>query len=420
MTNPNLLPQSFFINNRKELAKKVGSDALALISSADPMVRNSDIYHPWRQDSNFFYFTGIDYPGCSLLLLPGSNGKDEEFLFIPYVDTEKEKWTGTMLSKEKAQEISGIKTVQFADSLGAILFKSQRWRENLFCEVNDIYPDQPLTSQHLFLHDLSRRLPGLQLKKLSFLSTPLRVKKQAEEIERLRESIAIMEQALKSALHKLRPGMMEFQIEAELIYHYVNSGCRRQGFETIVAGGKNATVLHYVDNNQVLNDGDLLLVDTGGEFGMYSGDITRVWPVNGKFNQRQRECYQAVLEVNQSFCSELKPGYTWKQLYEKAGEIMGDIYTQYGFIKDPKKHLEVGFHRIGHYLGLDVHDVGQLEWPMEEGTVITVEPGLYLAQEGIGVRIEDDVLLTGDGAEVLSKSIPKEIAEIEEIMATPS
>ncbi|MCP4752149.1 MAG: aminopeptidase P family protein, partial [Proteobacteria bacterium] len=414
MTRPAPLPPSFYSDNRKVLIEKAGSDALVLIQSAEEMVRNSDILHSWRQDSNFFYFTGINYPGCSLLLVPEEDGKLETILFIPATDPEAEKWTGKMLSKEVAKEISGVKNVQTADTLAATLVRRQKWREFLYCEVNDQFPNQPLTAQHLFLENLARRLPGLCFKKLAFLTTPLRIRKRAEEIDCLKKSISIIEQALSSVMRKLRPGMMEYQVEAELVFHYLHNGCCRQGFEAIAAGGKNATVLHYVDNADELKDGDLILVDTGGEYGMYSGDITRIFPVNGRFSPRQRQCYQAVLDVNQAFTRELRPGRTWKQLYEKAGEIMGDIYAQHGFIDDPQKHLSVGFHRIGHFLGLDVHDVGRLDQPMESGTVVTVEPGLYLPDEGIGIRIEDNVLLTDDGAEVLSKAIPKETEEIEE------
>ncbi|MCP4749737.1 MAG: M24 family metallopeptidase [Proteobacteria bacterium] len=411
------LPSDFFADNRKALVDQVGADSLVLIQSADRMVRNSDIEHAWRQDSNFFYFTGIQFPGCSLLLIPGEDGGKEEILFIPPIDPEQEKWSGTMLTKDRARECSGIKSVQTVDTLAATLFRAQKWREYLYCEVNDLFPHQPLTARHLFLDDLSRRLPGLHFKKLHPLTTPLRVVKNPEEIAQLKKSISIIERALNSVMRKIGPDMAEYQVEAELVYHYLHNGCRRQGFEAIVAGGKNATVLHYVDNAEKLNDGDLILIDTGGEYGMYSGDITRVFPVNGKFTQRQRQCYQAVLDVNQAFTEELKPGCTWKQLYEKAGEIMGDIYAQNGFVEDPKKHAAVSLHRIGHFLGLDVHDVGSLDRPMEPGSVITVEPGLYLPDEGIGVRIEDNVLLTDEGFEVLSASIPKEIEEIEDIMS---
>ncbi len=407
----------FYIENRKALIKNLGMDSLVFIQSAPQMVRNSDIPHSWRPDSNFFYFTGIKFPDCSLLIVPQENGEVEEILFIPAINPEREKWNGKMLSKEEAKEISGIKKVQTSDTLIPTIFRMQKWREYMYCEVNEEFSYQALSPQHLLLEELGRRLPGLQLKKLTLLSTPLRLTKKLEEIQSIKSSLAVIETALRAVMKKLKPGMMEYQVEAEIVYHYLNNRCERQGFELIAAGGKNATVLHYIENKDQLNDGDLILIDTGGELNMYCGDITRVFPINGKFNNRQRQCYQTVLDVNQAFIKELKPGYTWKQLYEKAGEIIGEIYAKNGFIEDPKKHQEVSFHRIGHYLGLDVHDVGRLDVPMVPGTVITVEPGLYLPDEGIGIRIEDDVVITENGVEVLSDSIPREIDEIEEIMS---
>jgi len=298
------------------------------------------------------------------------------------------------------------------------LFRSQKWREYLHTELNDLFPDQPLTRQHLFLEDISRRIPGLQIKKLDPVIARLRHRKKPEEVAYIRESLGIIDDALHSVMKKLKPGLMEYQIEAEIVYHYLNNGCNRLGYEAIVAGGENAAILHYVTNHAQLNDGDLLLIDTGGEYGMYSGDITRTYPVNGKFSPRQRQCYQAVLDVNQAFIKALKPGDSWKQLYEKAGEIIGEIFHRQGFIDDPKKHLSVSYHRIGHYLGLDIHDVGHLDWPMAAGTIITVEPGLYLPDEKIGIRIEDNILFTEDGIEILSSDIPKEIEDIEALMAS--
>lgn len=381
-------------------------------------MRNSDVEHPWRQDSSFFYFTGIDQPECSLLIMPGKDGPTEEILFIPAVDPEQEKWNGKMLTKEAAKAASGVEKVQDASSMLTTLFRMQKWREKLYYELNDFFPDQPLTRRHLMLADISRRIPGLQIKKLDPLIAKLRYLKQPEEVGNTRESLRIIDTALRSVMKKLKPGMMEYQVEAEIVFHYLNAGCNRVGFEAIVAGGDNATVLHYVTNHDTLKDGDLVLIDTGGEYGMYTGDITRVFPVNGRFSERQRQCYQAVLDVNKTFIEELRPGDTWKQLYEKAGEIIGDIYSREGFIEDAKTFLNVSYHRIGHYLGLDVHDVGHLNWPMEPGAIITVEPGLYLPEEGIGIRIEDNVLFTSNGVEVLSRNIPKEIEEIEGLMAT--
>ncbi len=412
------LPGRFFTENRRELISSFDTDSVILLQSADSMVRNSDILHPWRQDSSFFYFTGIDEPGCSLLILPNKNGPTEEILFIPPVDPEKEKWNGRMLTRKLAKESSGVKTIQDAGALMMTLFRVQKWREFLYTELNDFFPDQPLTSQHLFLEDVSRRIPGLQIKKLDSIIAKLRHRKKPEEVAYIKESTRIINDALHGVMRKLTPGMMEYQIEAEIVYHYLNNGCNRLGYEAIVAGGENAAILHYVSNHNELNSGDLLLIDTGGEYGMYSGDITRVYPVNGKFTARQRQCYQAVLDVNQAFIKELKPGESWSQLYEKAGEIIGETYHRHGFIDDPKKHLSVSYHRIGHYLGLDIHDVGRLDWPMAAGTIITVEPGLYLPDEKIGIRIEDNILFTEDGLEILSSDIPKEIEEIEDIMAS--
>ena len=413
---PDSLPADFFINNRKKLCDKLGADSLVLIQSAPEAVRNADALHIWRQDSSFFYFTGIDYPDCILLIIPSPTENDEEILFIPPVDPAKEKWTGKMLTKEEAKEISGIKSVQYRENLAPTLFRAQKWREKLYCEVNDVYPDLSLTPQHLFLSDLKQRLPGLQQKKLNLLTSPMRVVKQQPELDLIGCSLSIIRTALLAVMKKLKPGLREYQVEAEITYHYLNNGCRRHGFDPIVASGENATILHYVKNDNVLKKGDLLLIDTGGEYKMYSGDITRVYPVNGKFSDRQKECYQAVLDVNMAFIRELKPGCSWDELYRRADEIAGEIYYQSGFIDDPRKHLKVMYHKIGHFLGLDIHDVGKPDVPMEPGTVITVEPGLYLPDEGIGIRIEDNVLLTETGCTVLSDNIPREIEEIESLM----
>jgi len=410
-------PAAFFAGNRQTLVQGLGADDLILLHSAEPMVRNADILHPWRQDSSFFYFTGIDQPGCRLLLFPDGRGQHEEILFVPTVDPEKEKWNGKMLTRERASEISGIQKIQSSDSLAATLYRTQKWRENLFCEVNDHFPDQSLTPLHLLLQDIRLRIPGLRIRKLDAAIARLRYRKQAVELTAIRQSITIINDALSAVLKKLKPGRREYEIEAELGYHYALNGCKRVGFETIVAGGANATVLHYVDNGDTLQNGDLVLIDTGGEYGMYSGDITRVYPVGGRFSDRQKHCYQAVLKVNRDFIAALKPGLTWKQLYQRAGEIIGEVYATYGLIETPQKYAEVSYHRIGHFLGLDIHDVGSLDWPMEPGCVITVEPGLYLPAERLGIRLEDDVLFTETGVEVLSAKIPREMEEIETLMA---
>ena len=325
---------------------------------------------------------------------------------------------GKMLTREEAQEISGINKVQTSDTLSSTLFRAQKWRETLYCEVNDHFPDLALTPQHLFLADLQKRLPGLQQKKLNLITSPLRVRKKSVEIERIKDSIAIIKSALERAAKAIKPGVKEYQVEAEISYSYTCHGCKRHGFEPIVASGANATTLHYVRNDDTLKEGELVLIDTGGEYQMYSGDITRVFPVSGRFTDRQKHCYQAVLDVNKRFIEGLQPGLSWNALHKRAGEITGEIYSAYGLLDDPQAYLTVSYHRIGHFLGLDIHDVGHPDAPMEAGTLITVEPGLYLPEEGIGIRIEDNVLLTETGCQVLSADIPKEIDEIEAMMVS--
>ena len=413
---PNHFSQDFYLNNRQKLMDQIENNAMILVQSADLMVKAGDATFVHKQDCNFYYYTGISYPNCSLLMVPNNDGRPELTLFIPPVDDLKERWEGKMLTKQEAQEISGIKTIQYNDTFLPTFYRYQHWREILYCEVNDVFPNQPLSAKHLLLSDLAVRLPGLQFKKLHSLSTFQRMVKQPEEIDRVKKAISIVDLALRKVLKKLKPGMMEYQVEAEIIYQYLYHGCSGPGFDLIAASGKNATCLHYTENKCELKDGDLILIDTGGEYGMYSGDITRTFPINGKFSDRQKHCYQAVLDVQKTFFKEVKPGLTWGALMKKAGEISGDIYLQYKLIDDRKKHSEVGYHSIGHFLGLEIHDVGKPDWELEPGALLTVEPGLYLPDENLGIRIEDNILITESGYENLSANIPKEIVDIEYLM----
>jgi len=406
----------FFSQNRKNLVTKLDANSLALVFSAEPAIRNGDQLHPWRQDSNFFYLTGLEQPGLKLLLIPEKGNSHQEILFIPKRDPKREQWEGAKLSIEVASQRSGIKKVMLLEDFEAYFFKAQEYKEQLFTEINPIFPRQPITENHRFLAELGLRLPGLQVKKLAPFLVPLRARKQKPELEQLKKSLTIIDQGLRRVAQFIEPGVLEYQVEAELSHHYLFNGCPRLGFETIVAGGANACTLHYIENDQPLKDRDLVLVDTGAEYGMYSGDVTRVFPVNGKFTDRQRHCYEAVLEVNKTFIRKLRANLSWQELAQEAGKIQGEVYKRYGLIEDSKDYLKVGYHRIGHSLGLDVHDVQIQDWPLRPGAVITVEPGLYLPEEGIGIRIEDDVLLTETGAEVLSASIPKEVAAIEDLM----
>lgn len=406
---------NYFKKNRENLLQKLPENSIAVFFSSDQMVRNQDVHYPWRQDSNFFYLTGIDQVGAVLILIPDSE-KKSEILFVPAVDPTMEQWEGKMLSISDAKKISGINTVHIKNSFEGMFYREQKYKHELFTDVNEVFSDQALTSYHLFLKKIRDRIPGLIQRKASLFLSELRVIKSEEEIEKIKLCMDFSNEALHGVMKKIEPGLMEYQLEAELTYHYLNNGCSRLGFESIVAGGKNATTLHYTENSSILKDGDLVLIDNGGEYAMFTSDITRVFPINGKFSERQAFCYQTVLDIQKEIIKQLKVGMQFKKIHEIANQIYGRILVERDFIKKAEDHKELTLHSVTHYLGLDVHDVGSQEWEIQPGMVFTMEPGLYLKEEGIGIRIEDDILCTKNGFEILSKDIPKEIDEIENII----
>ncbi|MDX2470331.1 MAG: aminopeptidase P N-terminal domain-containing protein [SAR324 cluster bacterium] len=409
-------PSSFFTKNRQALREALPDGSLGLIFSGEEQVRNHDQKHPFRVDSNFFYLTGLETPGAMLILLPESAGKQGEKIYIPPVDLTKEQWEGKMLGLAEATKLSGCKSIFLTTDFEQHLFGLQKEAEVLYTEVNQVFAKGHISSFQVFLRDLNLRLPHLQIKKIDPFIVPLRAKKQKPEINRIKESLGIIERAYGRVSSVLSPNLFEYQIEAEIARQYLWEGCDRLGFDTIVAGGKNAATLHYVTNHCKLKKQDMVLIDTGGEYGMYSGDITRVFPVSGKFTAKQKKYYQAVLEVNKEMTDWVQAGFSWKEVAEKASYVQGQVYKKAKIIKDSTEHQKVSLHRIGHSLGLDVHDLQKADSILPINAVITIEPGLYLPNEGIGIRIEDDVLLNERGCEVLSKGIPKEIKDLEEMM----
>ncbi len=410
-------PSSFFSKNRQALREALPEGSIGLIYSGEEQVRNHDQKHPFRVDSNFFYLTGLEAPGAMLILLPESAGKLGEKIYIPPVDQKKEQWEGKMLGASEAKKLSGCISIFLTTDFEQHLFGLQKDAEVLYTEVNQVFSSGPISSFQVFLRDLNLRLPHLQCKKIDPFILPLRAKKQKPEIKRIKDSLAIMERAFTRAAGVIGPDLFEYQVEAEIARQYLYDGCDRLGFDTIVAGGKNAATLHYVTNHCKLRKSDMVLIDTGGEYGMYSGDVTRVFPVSGQYTAKQKKYYQAVLEVNQEMISWVQAGFSWKEVAEKAAYVQGQVYKKAKIIKDAKEHQRVSLHRIGHSLGLDVHDCQHADDILPINAVVTIEPGLYLPEEGIGIRIEDDVLLNETGCEVLSKNIPKEINDIEQLMS---
>ena len=415
----NSLPKStdFFTKNREKLAQFLEADSLAIISAASLVSKSSDLNYPFHQNTSFYYFTGILEPDCLLLLLPSSKinkfvTTKKNFLFIPPISPKKEQWSGEMLNKEKAQSVSGVENVMKLEDFWTVFQAQQNWKKTLYIE-NNIIHTLPKFSQ--VVQKIQKQNPALEIKKLDFTIASLRAKKQSVEILQIQKAIDITQTALEKIFQKIKDKKInnEKQIAAELTYQYKLQSSEGHAFNPIVASGKNAITLHYEDNNQSLKSEDLLLIDTGAMWGMYNSDITRVIPISGKFTDKQKFYYELVLEMQEQIIDTLKIGMSWWELYQKADKIQAKILKKAKIIQNETEQKSYTVHRIGHPLGLDVHDIYNQDDKLEEGNLLTIEPGLYLPEENIGIRIEDDILLTKKGIKNLSSKIPKTVKEIE-------
>jgi len=318
-----------------------------------------------------------------------------------------------MLTKEEASEISGVRKVQYTKDFEGKFVVAQESASTLFADYSDEGFRHPTSTNNEFLRKVRTRLPGLHLKKAISIITALRRVKSSEEIQVIRKAIEITGKALKALWSEVAPDRWEYQLEAILMYHFIWNGAKRPAYDPIIATGLNATVLHYIDNNHQLKTGDMLLTDVGASFLHYSADITRTVPVNGQFTERQAEVYQAVLNVQKQIIDQIKPDIHMDDLNEKARNLLGQALIDLELIGDKNDVDKYYMHRIGHFLGLDTHDVGTYSDTLKPGCVLTVEPGIYIPEEQLGVRIEDNILVTEDGYENLSSSIPKKVDEIE-------
>ena len=317
-----------------------------------------------------------------------------------------------MLNKEKAQSVSGVENVMKLEDFWTVFQAQQNWKKTLYIE-NNIIHTLPKFSQ--VVQKIQKQNPALEIKKLDFTIASLRAKKQSVEILQIQKAIDITQVALEKIFQKIKDKKInnEKQIAAELTYQYQLQSSEGHAFNPIVASGKNAITLHYEDNNQSLKSEDLLLIDTGAMWGMYNSDITRVIPISGKFTDKQKFYYELVLEMQLQIIDTLKIGMSWWELYQKADKIQAKILKKAKIIQNETEQKSYTVHRIGHPLGLDVHDIYNQDDKLEEGNLLTIEPGLYLPEENIGIRIEDDILLTKKGIKNLSSKIPKTVKEIE-------
>jgi len=423
------ISKTLFEKNRKKFNKKLKKKSLAVFNSNDIFPTGGDGTLAFKQHADIFYLSGVDQEESILVLFPeASNDKHREILFLKETSETIAIWEGEKLSKETAFETSGIRTVYWLEQFETI-FKT------LMSEADRVYLN---TNEHLrakvevetrdarFLNWCKTEYPLHRYERVNPIMHDLRAVKEQEEIELLQTACNITEKGFRRVLDIIKPGIMEYEIEAEVIHEFIRNRASGFAYTPIIASGFNACVLHYIENNQECKDGDIILMDIGAEYANYDADLTRCVPVNGKFSKRQKEVYNAVLRVQRESIQLLRPGTKLKEYHVEVGKLMEsellglklidktDIKNQNPDWPAYKKYF---MHGTSHYLGNDTHDVGSWVEPIQEGNVFTCEPGIYIQEESLGIRIENDLLVTNDKPLDLMASIPIEVEEIEGLMS---
>ena len=406
-----------FAEHREKLYQSIAENTLVIVYAGIPIHTNEDGYHDFVVNSQYFYLTGLERENTAFLAYKTAE-KTREFLFIEEPDPLSERWTGKMPTVEEVRTISGIEDVRYTDNLeGAISSFMGRFRvEQAYfdlyrCQRNDLPDYNPVMAERF-----RQAYPHVILKDLHTACVPLREQKDAQEVESIRKALDITRQGLEYVMKNLKPGMMEYQVQADFEYTCRRLGAKRQAFPTIAGSGINGCMMHYETNHCEVQDGSLILLDLGAKVENYCSDITRTYPANGKFSPRQREIYELVLKTNEAVAAAAKPGITTKDLNDVACQVLGEGLIAMGMIQDVSEVKKYYMHSVSHPIGIDVHDISLAGDVLAPGWVISNEPGLYIDEEAIGIRIEDDLLITEDGCEVLSKNIIKDPDEIEAFM----
>ncbi len=408
---------TFFTQNRNNLSQHIADQEMVLLFAGSAPKSTADANYDFKQNKNFFYFTGLKQENF-ILAMTQKKGLFEATLFIEKPDFEVEKWYGRKLSKETATEISGIEKVEFLEAfepwLNKHIYNDQI--TSVYLDLEKLSYNEAHSKTHEFAKSLRERYLFLTLKTIHPVCSSLRVIKDAFEIEQMQAAIDQTKMGLEAVMKTLQPGMAEYEM-ASIFSHTIQMlGADGNSFPTIAASGSEAVILHYVENDRVIEDDTLLLLDLGAQFRQYAADISRTYPANGKFNPRQKELYNIVLKVQEAVISSMKPGVPFEQLNNTCKTLMIEELKAIGLIQEDSEITKYYYHGVSHYLGLDVHDLGNRELCLAPGMVLTVEPGLYIAEENIGIRIEDDILITETGHEVLSADILKTVADIEGFM----
>jgi Xaa-Pro aminopeptidase len=424
------IPPSLFTNNRKRFIKELKPNSLAVFNANDVMPTNADGTMRFRQNNDLFYLSGVDQEETILVICPDMPDKRyREILFLRETNEYIATWEGHKLTKKEASKVSGIETVLWLSEFPKLFhhLMAMGGVQQVYLNTNEHYRSDVVveTRDARFIDWCKGRYPLHTYERVAPIMSKLRCVKSKEEIELMQQASYLTEKAFRRVLSFVKPGVKEFEIEAEFIHEFVRHGSRGFAYEPIIASGANSCVLHYIDNDQVCKAGDILLLDVGAEYANYNADMTRTIPVSGKFTKRQREVYEAVLRVMRIAMKLLKPGTVYFDYHKEVQKIMEAELVRLKLIdktdlknQNPDKPLFMKYfmHGTGHMLGLDVHDVGNMYQKMQPGMVWTVEPGIYIKEEGLGIRLENNVVITKTGLVDLMKNIPIEAEDIEALM----
>ena len=423
------IDRNLFIENRKRFKAQLLPRSVAFFNSNDEMPRTADGNYPFRQNSDIFYLSGIDQEMSLLVICPDHPlPQYREVLFLRQTNERIAIWEGHKYTKEEARQASGIETIMWIDDLEPAFSVIMNHSEHVYLNLNenDRFQSEVPYKELRFSNDLKSRYPGHTYHRSGPVMAALRAVKSDIEIRLMSTAMNITERGFRRVLDFVRPGVMEYEIEAEITHEFIRNRATGHAYTPIIASGRNACVLHYIDNNMECKDGDVILMDFGAEYANYCADLTRCVPVNGKFTKRQKDVYNAVLRVMRQATKMLVPGNTIEKYHVEVGKIMEEELIGLGLLnkddvarQDPAAPLYKKYfmHGTSHFLGLDVHDIGNRYEPMKAGMVFTCEPGIYILEENLGIRIENDILITEKGPTDLMASIPIEAEEIEDIMA---
>ena len=422
------LNPGIFIKNRERFIKEMAPGSIAIFNSNDELPMNADAQHKFKQNSDLFWLTGIVQEETMLILFPDNPEKKyKEVLVLTRPNEMKEKWDGKRLRKEEATAISGIENIVWLDSIDPLLQKWIHWSENIYLNTNehDRKANWVPVKDYRYAEEMKRKYPLHNYKRSATILKKLRAVKTALEVEVIQKSIDITDTAFRRLLKFITPGVMEYEIEAEILHSFFSQRATGLAYGSIIASGDRARTLHYINNNQECKSGEMILMDFGAEYGGYNADLTRTIPVNGKFTARQKKIYNTCLDLHNYSKSILKPGISILDYTDRVGDKATELFLKVGLLKktavkneDPENraYRKYLYHGISHHLGIDVHDMGTMTEPIQSGMVFTVEPGIYIEEEQMGIRIENNVWITKNGNVDLMKNIPVTVEDIEALM----